>query len=130
MLCFLQFCNTHCNHQQLGCMQACAFLDGVQFDNTTCIYLLYKINVVCIDVIHDAEEQCVMHLISMMKKLIVVDRMFYKIISHNSIMVDFMLLSYIWATTLERFPMLSSCLLLQICYLQHQNTKHKINCSF
>jgi hypothetical protein len=55
-------------------MQACAFLDGVQFDNTTCIYLLCEIIVVCIDVIHDVEEQCVTHLISMMKKSIVVDQ--------------------------------------------------------
>jgi len=55
-------------------MQACAFLDGVQFDNTTCIYLLYEIIVMCINVIHDVEEQCVTHLISTIKKLIVVDK--------------------------------------------------------
>jgi hypothetical protein len=42
-------------------------LDGAQSNNTACIYLLYEIIVMCIDVIHDAEEQCVMHLISMTK---------------------------------------------------------------
>jgi hypothetical protein len=74
----------------------------------------------CIDVIHDAKEQCVMHLISTTKKSIVLDWMFYKIISHNLAVADFALSSYIWATTQEGSPMLPSCPLLQIWYLQHQ----------
>ncbi len=74
---------------------ACAFLDGVQFDNTTCISLLYETIVVCTNVIHDAKEQCVTHLILMTKEPIVVDWMFCKIISHNLAMANFALLSYI-----------------------------------
>jgi hypothetical protein len=80
-------------------MQKCAFLDRAQFNNTTCIFLLYEILVVCTYVIHDVEEQCVTHLLSTTKKQIVVDRMFYKIIFHNSTMVDFALASYIRVTT-------------------------------
>jgi len=108
----------------------CAFLDGAQFDNTAFIYILYKMIAICTDVIHDVEEQCVTHLIPMMKKPIFVDWMFCKIILHNLITANFALSSYIWAATWERSPMLFSCLLLQIWYLQHQNTKHNIKCSF
>jgi len=72
----------------------CAFLDGAQFDNTTCISLLYEIIVVCTNVIHDAKEQCVTHSISTTKKSIIVDRMLCKIILHNSTMANFALLNY------------------------------------
>jgi hypothetical protein len=49
----------------------------------------------CTNVIHDAKEQCVTHLISMTKNPIVVDKMFCKIISHNLAMADFVLSTYI-----------------------------------
>ncbi len=101
----------------------CAFLDGAQSDNTTCISLLYKIAIICIDVIHDAKEQCVMHLILTMKKLIVIDWMFCKIISHNSVVVDFGL-------RLGKDPpccLLAYCCKFGICYIKATNT---INCNF
>jgi hypothetical protein len=77
----------------------CAFLDGAQSNNTTCISLLYEITIMCTNVIHDVEEQCAMHFISMTKKSIVVDWMFYKIISDNLAMANFTLSSYIRAMT-------------------------------
>jgi hypothetical protein len=77
----------------------CAFLDGGQSNNTTCIYLLYEITIMCIDVIHDVEEQCATDSILTMKKSIIVDRMFCKIISHNLVVADFAFSSYIRATT-------------------------------
>ncbi len=90
----------------------CAFLDGAQFDNTTCIFLLYEIIVVCTNVIHDAKEQCVTHSISMTKKFIIVDQMFYKIILHNSTMANFTLLNYIQAMTHVAFLLVVANLVL------------------
>jgi hypothetical protein len=53
-----------CKHAQstFGC------LNGVQSNNTTCIFLLYKIVVMCINILHDLEEQRVMHLILLTKR--------------------------------------------------------------
>jgi hypothetical protein len=68
-----------CKHAQntFGC------LNGVQSNNTTCIFLLYKIVIMCINILHDFEEQKVMHLILMTKKVIALNKMFYKITSHK-----------------------------------------------
>jgi hypothetical protein len=68
-----------CKHAKsaFGC------LNGVQSNNTTHIFLLYKIFVMCINIPHDLEEQRVMHLILMTKKMIVLNQMFYKITLHK-----------------------------------------------
>ncbi len=68
-----------CKHAEsaFGC------LNGVQSNNTTHIFLLYKIFVMCINIPHDLEEQRVMHLILMTKKMIVLNQMFYKITLHK-----------------------------------------------
>ncbi len=68
-------------------MQACTkhfcMSNGVQSNNTTCIFPLYKIIIMCINILHDLEEQCVMHLILMKKKVVILNQMFYKITSHK-----------------------------------------------
>jgi hypothetical protein len=69
-------------------------LDGVQSNNTICIFFLYEMTIMCTNV-HDAKKQYGTHSILMTKKPIIVDQMFYKIISHNSAMVNFALLIYI-----------------------------------
>jgi len=64
-------------------------------------------------------EQCVMHLILTMKKLIIIDRMFCKIISHNSVVVDFGL-------QLGKYPpccLLAYCCKFGICYIKATNTR-------